>query len=625
MKFFLEYIKESLGNIKSFDMRFIVYIFLTIQLLNFRHVFGQKVREDSSKLNTVNWERVKEKSKPLKKIIWRSYNNDETYFKNKNNQNSTRIKIKASEEERINELLKKSVFSNTEIEPFLPLNNFLEYGDFQGTVRWKSSFNGGAANGTGQQNPSFVFDYGISDSSLITIYFSEADDNLYNLINDQKVNYHWQNYAFSFKKELLNNNKNNFGISIVPTIEYWRHASGSNESKSIYNQKDSLDSRDRFDNLIGSLSLPISKKLNENLTALIIPGITFLPEKLGSKGIGKNAYGNNLYIGSGLVYDLSEDLNLLFSYTIPLGPGNNHFDSDLNYSRKSIYSFGLGWDINPQIGIEGKVTNSYGATPSTGLLTIPSDNLPLYSANISYRPYRKDTYLMPLDERDKSISNGGITVSNALVPRSGTSQININYDRGGNVFAFYGYSLSNVFQLELLNIGSFDLVKVSEYNNSNLHSTYLDENNLNFRLGGKILLFSPRKNDLYWISLRASVGRNNETNQGYVFSEFINTFRVNNWLAFNFSPKYFFSGVESFGGIGFSSYINLLDNLMLIPEINTSIKNDSDLNSTLALRYSFSPENSLDLYYSNALGVQDIGQLLKDKEYRLGIKLNFLL
>ena len=63
---------------------------------------------------------------------------------------------------------------------------------------------------------------------------------------------------------------------------------------------------------------------------------------------------------------------------------------------------------------------------------------------------------------------------------------------------------------------------------------------------------------------------------------------------------------------------------MLIPEVNTSIKNDSDLNSTLAIRYSFSPERSLDLYFSNAAGIQDIGQLLKEEEYRLGIKFNFL-
>ena len=54
------------------------------------------------------------------------------------------------------------------------------------------------------------------------------------------------------------------------------------------------------------------------------------------------------------VFDVAEDFNLLFSYTTPLGPGYNHFDKDLNYTRKSIYSFGLGWDINPQIGIEGK-------------------------------------------------------------------------------------------------------------------------------------------------------------------------------------------------------------------------------------------------------------------------------
>jgi len=46
--------------------------------------------------------------------------------------------------------------------------------------------------------------------------------------------------------------------------------------------------------------------------------------------------------------------------------------------------------------------------------------------------------------------------------------------------------------------------------------------------------------------------------------------------------------------------------LLLISELNTSIKNDSDLNSTFVLRYSFSAEKSLDLYYSNAAGVQDI-------------------
>jgi hypothetical protein len=607
-------------------MRLIFYIFFFSQIFNFLGVIAEKINEDQPELNRIKWEKVPKKNTiPLKKIIWKSYNNDENIFENVNFNEASKTKIDPARKEKKYELLKKSDSLLTEIEPYLPLNNFLDYGNFQTSVRWKSSFKGGASGGTGQQNPSFVFDYGISDTALMTIYFSEADDYLYNLVNSQKVKYHWQNYAFSFKKELLNNNENRIGMSIVSTLEYWRHSSGSKDSKSIYNQQDNLDGKDKFNNFIGSLSFPISKKLSEKFSALIVPGITFLPDKLGSKGIGKNAYDNNFYIGSGLVFDVAEDFNLLFSYTTPFGPGNNYFDNDLNYTRKSIYSLGLGWDINPQIGIEGKITNSYGSSPSTGILTIPSDNLPLYSAKITYSPYGKDTYLSELNDRDKTISNGGITVNNALIPKAGTSQVNFNYDEGGTLFGFYGYSLSNIFQVELLNIGSFDGLNFEGDKDSNLYSTYLSDNNFNFRLGGKLLIFSPQKNDLYWVSLRSSVGRNNDTNQGYLFSEFINTFRVNNWLAFNVSPKYFLSGVESFGGLGFSSYINLFDNLMLIPEINTSIKNNSDLNSTLALRYSFSPEKSLDLYYSNAAGAQDLGQLLKVKDYRLGLRFNFLL
>ena len=52
--------------------------------------------------------------------------------------------------------------------------------------------------------------------------------------------------------------------------------------------------------------------------------------------------------------------------------------------RKPIYSFGLSWDINNKIGIETKLTNGFGSTPATGILTLPSDNVPIYSANIKY-------------------------------------------------------------------------------------------------------------------------------------------------------------------------------------------------------------------------------------------------
>jgi len=606
-------------------MKLILYIFLISQLLNFFSAFAEKVKKNSSILNPVRWEKVKEKNSINREanIIWEPYPNDDIFpikIPSKNYLNNQELDIKLSNKaEKENELL--------QIEPHIPLNNFLNSGDFILSSYWKSAFDGGVGGGTGHQNTSAQFDYGLSDFSLFSIYLSESDDPLYNLIAGEVIPNYWASVALGYKKRIFESYNKMNTISIAGSLEYWSVSSGSdgpNGKKSIYNQIDNSVGHDSKDIFIYSLSLPFSKQLNKKTKILIVPGATFIPDKLGDKNIGKNFYGNNYFLASGLDFDVLENIQLVGSYTYLFGPGHNSFDENLKYQRNSIYSYGINWDVNQIISFEGKITNAYGSTPTTSLLTIPSDNKPIYYIGGKYKPFSEDTKFNPLEEKNESLLFGGVTNNNALFPEKGGSQISVKYDDKGNLFTFYGYSLSNIFQLELINIGSFNNSTLSGTKNSNLHSNFLGENNLNYRLGGKLLINSPQKDDLYFLALRTSLGRNHDTQKGYIFTELMNTFRYNDYLAFNISPKYFFSGVESFGGIGFSSYINLSDNLMLIPEINSSLKKDSDLNSTLALRYSFSPTKSLDLYYSNAAGVQDIGQLLKDNKYRFGIKLNFL-
>ena len=82
-------------------MRLFVYIFLISQFLNFLGVLAEKVKEDLSGLDSVEWKKVEEnKSKPLKKIIWKSYKNDEFYFGNeKQQQGSGTNKTNSSFEE----------------------------------------------------------------------------------------------------------------------------------------------------------------------------------------------------------------------------------------------------------------------------------------------------------------------------------------------------------------------------------------------------------------------------------------------------------------------------------------------------------------------------------------------
>ena len=48
-----------------------------------------------------------------------------------------------------------------------------------------------------------------------------------------------------------------------------------------------------------------------------------------------------------------------------------------------------------------------------------------------------------------------------------------------------------------------------------------------------------------------------------------------------------------------------------------SLKTNSD---SIAIRYSISENKSIDLYTSNALNTQDLGQLLRSKDRKFGVK-----
>ena len=612
-------------------MRLLFYLFIFSQLLYVISAFAGKDKKESSTSNSIKWEKIQEKkSNKLKNIIWESYIDFDSTFEEKNFQNKSNKNFSNSKKDIINffntQKINKDFFQD---QYHYPLNKFLNNGEYSVSSYWISAFSGGAAGGTGHQNYAFKFDYGLSDDSLVSLIFSETDDPLYKLINGEIIPNNWANIALGYKKKLFESEDFINSLSFVGSLEYWVVSSGfgssdsANSKKSIYNQIDNKTGLDRHEKFIYSFSLPFTKKLNRKTHFSVIPGGTFIPDKIGDKNIGKNFYGNNYFLSTNLSFDVATNFRLIGRYTYLFGPGNNSFDELLTYYRVPIYSYGFNWTVHPIIDIEGRITNGYGNTPSTSLLTIPSDNKPLYYLGGSFKPSRVDTKFIPLNKNDKLMLFGGVLSDNALFPKRGNSQISFNYDDKGNLFAMYGYSLSNIFQLEI-DTGYFNNVNLVDNKNFNLKDTYLSQNNFHYRVGGKLLIFSPQKNDAFWLALRTTLGRNNENKQGYLFSELISTFRFNDYLAFNVSPKYFFSGVKSFGAVGFSSFINLSDKLMLIPEIQTSIINDSDFNSSLALRYSLSQRKSVDLYYSNAVGILDIGQLLEDKNHRLGIKLNFL-
>ena len=568
----------------------------------------------SNKNSEIIWETI-EKPQFNLEIKWEPLKGP---YKIKNYQNKN-IEVKNFQEEinyKINNL--------NQIEPHLPLNNFLKKGSLDSTIQWKSSFSGGESGGTGQQNNSFRIDYGLSNNDQISFYFSEADDNLYYKINNQNslTPYNWQNIGISLKNKFFRYKESRSSLSIVSTIEYMKITSGSEFSKSIFNKLDENLGRDKFVNLIGSFSLPFNYDINKKVSFALTPGVTLLPDKLGNRNEGKNNYGKNFYVGSGFIFNFSDDLNLSSSITHLIGPGDNYFDKSLNYRNVPLYSFGIIWEPSPLLSYEGKITNSFGGTPSTGILTIPSANIPLYYLGFTYKGYQEDIILKPLTKTQSYFSQGGLSLENPNIPFRGSNQTGINFDSKGNLFLAYSYSLSNVFQIDLLNIGRFNNRNNFNLTESRIRDRYLNNYNTNYRLGGKFLLFSPKKGDNINLASKISVGRNDTTNQGYIFSELINASIINEKIALNLNPKYLWSGDGTLGGLGFGLQYKLHDNLQFIPEYNLNISDNENSNFTLGFRYSRSSKRWMDFYISNAEGMQDIGELLKSKDVRFGFKFN---
>ena len=72
-------------------MKLAFYFFIIAQILNFLGVFAEKVTKDTSDINSIKWEKVEEnKERPLKKVIWKSYKDDKSYFENKNLKNKSK-------------------------------------------------------------------------------------------------------------------------------------------------------------------------------------------------------------------------------------------------------------------------------------------------------------------------------------------------------------------------------------------------------------------------------------------------------------------------------------------------------------------------------------------------------
>jgi hypothetical protein len=294
----------------------------------------------------------------------------------------------------------------------------------------------------------------------------------------------------------------------------------------------------------------------------------------------------------------------------------------------SIYTAGLNYAINPRIGLEGAITNGFGASPATALLAMPSQEQLLYTGKLVYSIQADDSPPLALSRRQKSLAIGGVSVNTAMVPREGSVQTAVNADSLGNLFGFLGYSASNDFQLQLWSGGAFNGINPV----TPLSNEFATNNEPSHNIGGKGILFSQLRGAPFSGGGRISVGiqpRNNcqASCQGYLFFEAMATWEGTPWLALNANPKLAWNGTSTPYGLGLSANIQLGRWFQFIPEVNLVAEEktgSAGTNGTAALRWVPSDSAMVDVYASNAAGLLEIGQLLGNNQVRVGGRLTLL-
>jgi len=491
---------------------------------------------------------------------------------------------------------------------------------------------GGAGGGTGNQNYIGTIDFGINNVLQLSGFYSEADDPLFstvviNGLADNPSNF-WQSFGGGAK--FILGTFDDWKIAGAGSIESWNVGSGGTLGKNQISQSGSpniFNGQDRrvfTKNIVGSLAMPISWQANRSLELTFTPGASFLPttQGIGQGGAGQ-FYGTSITIGTGAAWKPSDQLTLFGSGLFPFGPGTNSFNAELVFQRVPILSGGLNYALNPRIGLEASMTNGFGGTPATSILSLPSANQLMYSARMIWSPQSTDSPEINFNERSRSLSMGGVSVSTAIVPPASVFNLWANADNKGNLFSQVGWSASNDFQFILFNAGAFQGVSPE----TDLVSSYANNGGVNQRFGGKAVFLQQLRGAPVTASGSITLGRNYDASsfQGYLFAEAIGTWEANKWLAFNLNPKLAWSGIDTPFGIGFSANIQLNPYFQLISEVNVVTSDVDASNATCSLRWLPRSTTALDIYVSNAAGIYDIGQLLDNDSTRLGVKLTIQL
>ncbi|WP_320664920.1 hypothetical protein [Prochlorococcus sp. MIT 1223] len=577
--------------------------------------FNKESTDEKVKENyTLEWKKHEKENKlPTMSIQWKPSGEKQDFkiIENQNPKKSLKEKFKIYIRKINKEYLEAKLLR---LGNAVPTANRLNEGDIQLSVGQKSSISDADyAGGTGNQNYMAKIDLGLNDDMMLGFFYANSDDPLHASLDgySEHPENRWIIYGASLSWQQYESKK--IRISLNTSLENWNVKSGgcnqyrcTSTSPNIFNSNTSPVENN---NIVGSISLPITWYLSRKFEITFAPKGVFLPDSQGNKNGNGKFYGNNFGLGLGVTYNPLTRVKIFSSAFLPIGSSQNSFDKYLTFKKEPIFSGGINYSLDSKISFEGTLTNGFGQSPATGILTLPSRNQILYSARLIYKP---TNYSYSDDNFDSSnVDLGGLSVSTARIINKNQTRVRNTITSNNTWSSRIDWGSSEFFNFDIA------IARINQNSDSSnpLIDKYHNPGELYIRGGGKISIFSQERGDLLSTSLRVSGGR--LMGNGWVFAEMSNTYSFNTKTSLNINPKMSSSGNGNPVSLGSSIIWQLTPSIAFIPETNIALQ-ESQSNWTFAIRLSPTYNTFIDLYTTNSLSFVDTGQMQKSDSQSYG-------
>lgn len=474
-----------------------------------------------------------------------------------------------------------------------------------------------SVSGTGLQTYQADIDWGVTDDLQLGFTGDIFDDYIKCPVAQDCGDFTNTTYGVKLKYRLINQNRLAVGIASTAQL--------MNTSASAGTFSNTTNTRLNIVSPVGSLQFPVTYKASPNLQLHLTPGVAFFPEKIK----GADFFGTFFNIGTGFSWQPTARLNLFANIQAPLGPGGNTFSAkDRSFYRKLLWTVGVDYAFNPRIATEVYATNSFGTTPTTGLLAfIPDgDDFLLgirfkhvidfgqrYAANFEHRPPA------PLSYRNQTLLFDGLTLASPYTIQSGTFQARggLGTNRSASFALAYGFSNDSQIELIVDQFGGSDRLSGVEISGTGV------------KIGGAIKLkfLDQVRGDLLSLGFKLAgiseaAFQGNALN-GTVYAELPIAYQLSPQTSISINPKGAFFGKVARAGIGIGINQALGDQWQLIGEY-TPVFSDgkTDVWST-GVRFLPSSRLGIDIFAGNAIGQTGLGTVTAESGTNVGFSINW--